>query len=147
MRGKKTSQVKKEAIRAVLESNPDMDSSDIARIVQIPDRTVRELIPQIMTDTEFADFRQKQKMSAIEQAWKIANTYLNHLKEDEIIKKAQAKDTAIVIGTLIDKAQLLAGDPTSNIKVDEATDTDLKNKLDALINGNPSIKDKLKQAR
>ena len=42
----------------------------------------------------------------------IASTYIDHLKEPEVIKSAKARDSAIVAGTMIDKAQLLAGEPT-----------------------------------
>lgn len=111
-RGKKTTEEKREAIRAILEMNPEASSKDISKIVKLPDSTVRTIIPEVMSEDKFNEYRQQQKMKAIQKAWEIATLYMMELLKPEKAEKASARDAIIVVGTAIDKAQLLAGEPT-----------------------------------
>ena len=65
-----------------------------------------------MDDDTFNQYRMEKKKEHIQTALRIASLYMEHLQRPEVVEKASARDSAIVTGTLIDKAQLLAGDPT-----------------------------------
>lgn len=120
-RGRKTPEYKKEAIRAVLAVNPEASSKEIAKVVDLPDSTVRTILPEIMSEDEFNEYRQQQKKKAIQTAWEIATMYMQELLKPEKAEKASAKDAMIVVGTAIDKAQLLAGEPTQITERKEPT--------------------------
>ena len=112
-RGKRTPTEKREQVKALLYLNPDLSSKDIAQEVGLPDRTVRDILREAIKDDDtFAEYRQQKKREQIVKALDIASTYIDHLKNPEVIAKASARDSAIVAGTMIDKAQLLAGEPT-----------------------------------
>ena len=121
-RGKPTSTEKREQVKALLYLNPDLSSKDISRETGVPDRTVRDILREAMKDDDtFAEYRQQKKKEQIVKALDIASTYIDHLKEPEVINKASARDSAIVAGTMIDKAQLLAGEPTQITERKEPT--------------------------
>ena len=121
-RGKPTSTEKREQVKALLYLNPDLSSKDISRETGVPDRTVRDILKEAMKDDDtFAEYRQQKKKEQIVKALDIASTYIDHLKEPEVIGKASARDSAIVAGTMIDKAQLLAGEPTQITERKEPT--------------------------
>ena len=121
-RGKRTPTEKREQVKALLYLNPDLSSKDIARETGVPDRTVRDILKEAMKDDDtFAEYRQQKKKEQIVKALDIASTYIDHLKEPEVINKASARDSAIVAGTMIDKAQLLAGEPTQITERKEPT--------------------------
>jgi iron uptake system EfeUOB component EfeO/EfeM len=121
-RGKPTSTEKREQVKALLYLNPDLSSKDISRETGVPDRTVRDILREAMKDDDtFAEYRQQKKKEQIVKALDIASTYIDHLKEPEVINKASARDSAIVAGTMIDKAQLLAGEPTTITERKEPT--------------------------
>jgi len=111
-RGKRTSEATREQIRALKETNPEMSNRDIAKIVNLPPSTVDTLMPQLLDDDTFLRLRAAKKQEHIIQAHNIASQYMQHLQEPDVIGKASARDSAIVAGTMIDKAQLLAGEPT-----------------------------------
>jgi iron uptake system EfeUOB component EfeO/EfeM len=121
-RGKRTPTEKREQVKALLYLNPDLSSKDISRETGVPDRTVRDILREAMKDDDtFAEYRQQKKKEQIVKALDIASTYIDHLKEPEVINKASARDSAIVAGTMIDKAQLLAGEPTTITERKEPT--------------------------
>ncbi|HAA25287.1 MAG TPA: hypothetical protein DCE11_04100, partial [Ruminiclostridium sp.] len=66
-------------------------------------------------------YRQQKKREQIVKALDIASKYIEHLAEPAVIASAKAKDSAIVAGTMIDKAQLLAGEPTQITERKEPT--------------------------
>ena len=80
-------------------------------------------------------YREEKKKEQIVKALDIASTYIDHLKNPEVIKSAKARDSAIVAGTMIDKAQLLAGEPTTITERKEPTPelvTELEKKVSQL---------------
>ena len=111
-RGKRTPLEKKELIKSLLLVNPDMSSGDIARQTDVPARTVRDIMHETVDDADFAAYRQNKKIEIIKQSLEIATSYITHLAQPEVIEKASARDSAIVAGTMIDKAQLLSGEAT-----------------------------------
>ena len=121
-RGKKTPGEKIELVKSLKYLNPEMSSKDIAKEVGIPDRTVRDILKEVMEDDEaFTEYRQQKKREQIVKALDIASKYIEHLAEPAVIASAKAKDAAIVAGTMIDKAQLLAGEPTQITERKEPT--------------------------
>ena len=121
-RGKPTSTEKREQVKALLYLNPDLSSKDISRETGVPDRTVRDILKEAMKDDDtFAEYRQQKKKEQIVKALDIASKYIDHLANPEVIKSAKARDSAIVAGTMIDKAQLLAGEPTQITERKEPT--------------------------
>lgn len=121
-RGKPTPTAKREQIKALLYLNPDLSSTDISKETGVPDRTVRDILKEVMADDEaFTEYRQQKKREQIVKALDIASKYIDHLANPDVIKTAKAKDSAIVAGTMIDKAQLLAGEPTQITERKEPT--------------------------
>lgn len=111
-RGKKTSEEKIELVKSLKYLNPEMSERDIARKVNLSKTTVHQILQDLNNDDKFQAYREEKKKEQIVKALDIASTYIDHLKNPEVINKASARDAAIVAGTMIDKAQLLAGEPT-----------------------------------
>ena len=111
-RGKETPAEKRELVKALKVLNPEMSQRDIAREARMSKTTVQNILLDLNNDDEFNAFRAERKREQIVKALDIASTYIDHLKNPEVINKASARDSAIVAGTMIDKAQLLAGEPT-----------------------------------
>ena len=111
-RGKPTPGDKVELVKALKILNPEMSQRDIAKETKLPKTTVQNILLDLNNDDQFQAYREEKKREQIAKALDIASTYIDHLKNPEVIAKASARDSAIVAGTMIDKAQLLAGDPT-----------------------------------
>lgn len=131
-RGRKTPGDKQELIKSLVYLNPEITSKDVAKEVGVPDRTVRDILNNIYDEDGFAEYRQTKKKEQIIKSLDIASRYIDHLKEPEVIAKASARDSAIVAGTMIDKAQLLAGEPTTITERQEPTPDLVKEYKDKL---------------
>jgi DNA-binding MarR family transcriptional regulator len=128
-RGKPTPGDKVELVKALKLLNPEMSQREIAREAKMSKTTVQNILANLEDDEEFQKFREEKKREQIAKALDIASTYIDHLKNPEVIAKASARDSAIVAGTMIDKAQLLAGEPTQISERKEPT-PDLVKELD-----------------
>jgi iron uptake system EfeUOB component EfeO/EfeM len=128
-RGKKTPGDKVELVKALKILNPEMSQRDIAKETKLPKTTVQNILLDLNNDDQFQAYREEKKREQIAKALDIASTYIDHLKNPEVIAKASARDSAIVAGTMIDKAQLLAGEPTTITERKEPT-PDLVKELD-----------------
>lgn len=128
-RGKPTPGDKRELVKALKVLNPEMSQRDIAREVGLSKTTVHDILQELNNDDKFQAYREEKKKEQIVKALDIASTYIDHLKNPEVIAKASARDSAIVAGTMIDKAQLLAGEPTTITERKEPT-PDLIKELD-----------------
>ena len=120
-RGKPTPGDKVELVKALKLLNPEMSQRDIARETKLPKTTVQNILLDLNNDDQFQAYREEKKREQIAKALDIASTYIDHLKKPEVIAKASARDSAIVAGTMIDKAQLLAGEPTTITERKEPT--------------------------
>ena len=120
-RGKPTPGDKVELVKALKLLNPEMSQREIAREAKMSKTTVQNILANLEDDEEFQKFREEKKREQIAKALDIASTYIDHLKKPEVIAKASARDSAIVAGTMIDKAQLLAGEPTTITERKEPT--------------------------
>jgi hypothetical protein len=121
LRGVKTSSIKKEQIKALLYVNPEISQRELVKNTDLPLSTINGIVndDDFIDKDNFERYRTEQKISTIKEAWNIAKIYLEHLKEPAVIEKANAYHSAIVSGTMIDKAQLLAGDPTVIVEKNE----------------------------
>ena len=128
-RGKPTPGDKVELVKALKLLNPEMSQREIAKEAKMSKTTVQNILANLEDDEEFQKFREEKKREQIAKALDIASTYIDHLKNPEVIAKASARDSAIVAGTMIDKAQLLAGEPTTITERKEPT-PDLVKELD-----------------
>ena len=128
-RGKPTPGDKVELVKALKLLNPEMSQRDIAKETKLPKTTVQNILLDLNNDDQFQAYREEKKREQIAKALDIASTYIDHLKNPEVIAKASARDSAIVAGTMIDKAQLLAGEPTTITERKEPT-PDLVKELD-----------------
>ena len=134
-RGKLTSTEKREQVKALAYLNPDLSLRDIARETGLSHTTVNDILKDLHNDDAFLQYRTEKKKEQIVKALDIASTYIDHLANPEVIKSAKARDSAIVAGTMIDKAQLLAGEPTTITERKEPTPEligELKNKVKEL---------------
>ena len=120
-RGKKTPGDKLELVKSLKYLNPELSERDIAKEVSLPKTTVHQILQDLSNDDKFQAYREEKKKEQIVKALDIASTYIDHLKNPEVINKASARDSAIVAGTMIDKAQLLAGEPTQITERKEPT--------------------------
>ncbi len=120
-RGKKTPGDKLELVKSLKYLNPELSERDIAKKVSLSKTTVHQILQDLNNDDKFQAYREEKKKEQIVKALDIASTYIDHLKKPETIAKASARDSAIVAGTMIDKAQLLAGEPTQITERKEPT--------------------------
>ena len=120
-RGKKTPGDKLELVKSLKYLNPELSERDIAKEVSLPKTTVHQILQDLNNDDKFQAYREEKKKEQIVKALDIASTYIDHLKNPEVINKASARDSAIVAGTMIDKAQLLACEPTQITERKEPT--------------------------
>lgn len=84
--------------------------SAAARAVGAAVSTVKSWVEQQPPD-DIENERMKQRLNAVREAWKVVNLYLTHLQKQEVVDKTGAKDSAIVVGTMVDKIQVLLGEP------------------------------------
>ena len=121
-RGKKTSEAKREQVKAVLMINPEATGKEISKIIKIPERTAYDLRNKIIDDDSdtFAALRAKKKEEFITEAWEVVKKALlaTNLKIDSLLNnpeslaKANIRDIAIALGTIDDKQALASGEPT-----------------------------------
>jgi hypothetical protein len=118
MRGKKTTDEKKEEVRAVIYLNPEASHKDIAKTVNLPESTVRGIKEELKLTDEFNEVRTKKKEEFITEAWDIVKKIM--LKVDvkldtmdaEALQKVNIRDLAVALGTIYDKQALASGEPT-----------------------------------
>ncbi len=130
-RGKKTSEDKREQVKAVLMINPEATGKEISKIIKIPERTAYDLRNKIIDDDSdtFAELRAKKKEEFITEAWEVVKKALlaTNLKIDSLLNnpeslaKANIRDIAIALGTIYDKQALASGEPTQISERQEPT--------------------------
>ncbi len=122
-RGKKTSDQKKEEVKAVLYINPNATGKEIAQITKLPERTAYDLRDKVINEDAdtFAALRNKKKEEFIDEAWNVVTKIMLTadkkidmlLRDPESLSKANIRDIAIALGTIYDKQALAAGEPTN----------------------------------
>jgi IS30 family transposase len=76
VRGKKTTDEKKEEVRAVIYLNPEASNRDIAKQTNLPESTVREVKKDIVNTDEFDEVRSQKKREFIGRAWNVVQKAL-----------------------------------------------------------------------
>lgn len=123
MRGKKTSEEKREQVKAVIYLNPEASNRDIAKQTGIPHTTVQEIkkdCKEELNSDEYVQHRAIKKQEFIDNAFNIALQGLEVAKKKfdnlnnvpEQLQKANVRDIAIALGTIYDKQALASGEPT-----------------------------------
>jgi hypothetical protein len=100
-RGKKTPEVKREQVKAMLYLNPDATDAEIAKTVKLPNSTVHYIKKDVMNTDEFEEVRQRKKEEFINQAWETVQKALK--LADKRFSKALEDEEAIE--NLIDAVQ------------------------------------------
>lgn len=90
---------KKEQIKAMLASG--VSQRKIARELGISVSTVNKWSKD--SKDEVQQLRTHKKTQWVEEAWKTIGKYMDHVQEEDVIKRTNARDSAILIGTLHDK--------------------------------------------
>ena len=98
-RGKKLDDKTREEIRAYYAQCGN--ASETARKFNVSRSTVINLRDE--KKDEFEQLRHHKKEQWINEAWNTINLYMNHVQDKEVIQKTNARDSAILIGTLHDK--------------------------------------------
>lgn len=106
-RGQKTPDELKEQIRAALATNNNV--RDVARQFDVAPSTVMKIRDE--KPDEFEHVRTFKKQEFIERGWQLA-ARLYEAMEDKI-PEASFKDIATGYGIIVDKMQLISGEPTS----------------------------------
>lgn len=97
-RGKKIDDKTREEIRAHYASCGN--KKETARKFGVSESTVRKLVKE---SDDFAELRALKKREHIEKAWAIINTYMERVLDPRVVEKTNARDSAVVMGTLWDK--------------------------------------------
>jgi hypothetical protein len=122
-RGKKTSEEKREAVKAVIYLNPEASSREIEKQTGISHTTVndiRQSCEDELHSDKYLQYRSIKKKEFIDKAFSIALQGLDvaKLKLDslqsspEALNKANIRDVAVALGTIYDKQALAMGEPT-----------------------------------
>ena len=89
-----------------------------AKVVELPDRTVRDVMAEVKQTDDYAVIRQAKKEQFIDEAWETVKKI--HLKineklenmDTEQLSKVNIRDLAVALGTIYDKQALASGEPT-----------------------------------
>ena len=109
MRGKPTLPQVVENVKALYATTENY--SEVARILNLPARTVEQLVK---SDDEFAELRDEQKKIQIIRANEKALEFLTSM---DATKSKSESEKAIVYGTLIDKTVILSGENRASINI------------------------------
>lgn len=107
----------KEFITEVLAEVANIGLIKASQKYNVPDSTISNWINR--HPEEYKKIQEKTKDTFISKANEVIEKYLEHLKDDNIVKGTSARDSAIVIGTLRDKISLEKGEPTERIETND----------------------------
>ena len=100
-RGKKTSETKREQVKALLYINPNATDAEIARATKLPDSTVHYIKKDVMGTDEFEEVRRTKQEEFIGQAWETVQKALKLADK----RFSKALDDEQAIEELIDAVQ------------------------------------------
>ena len=100
-RGRKTSEVKREQVKALLYLNPNATDAEIARETKLPNSTVHYIKKDVMQTDEFEEVRRIKKEEFIRQAWETVQKALKLADK----RFSKALDDEQAIEELIDAVQ------------------------------------------
>ena len=67
-----------------------------------------------------AELRAEKKADVVAKIAEVRSAYLDHMLKESVIKEATAKDSAVIVGVLTDKHQLLSGAATARTETTAA---------------------------
>lgn len=105
----------KEHAIAVYTTNGNL--SKTSRETGVPISTLRGWLAEV-PPAKVQEAREDAQASFVKEAWKAVIAYAQHLTSEEVIKKTAAVPSATTIGILIDKIQLVTGQPTGISRLD-----------------------------
>lgn len=111
---------KKAAEFMILAAHPDISIRRAAKRCGIPERTARNLYERLRTEylPVLETLRKYQTKDFLELVEDRLGRALEHLTDDKL-KKAEVRDLGVAIGILVEKRQLLRGEPTSILSVED----------------------------
>lgn len=86
--------------------------SRTSRETGVPISTLRGWIAEI-PPVKVQAAREDARAKFVRKAWETVEAYLDHLRKPDVMKTANAKDGATVVGILVDKAHVTDGKPTA----------------------------------
>ena len=95
-KGKKTSEAKKEEIKAVLAINPEASERDVAKVVGLANSTIHQILPEIKKSDDLEHIRAIKKQEFIANAWEIIGKALR-LTEKRFTKALEAEEAFDII--------------------------------------------------
>ena len=98
-KGQKLSDKQREEIRAYYASCGNQNRT--AREFGVSPSTVRLIIHEKKDEVE--KIRTSKKEQWVSEAWATINKYMEHVQSEDVINRTNARDSAILIGTLHDK--------------------------------------------
>ena len=115
-----TKEPEKAAAFMILAAHPDISVNGAAEFLGIAQRTAHNLYERLRTEylpelEELREYATKDFLALLDDR---VGRALQHLT-DEKLEKAEVRDLAVAIGILIEKRQLLRGEPTAIISVEE----------------------------
>jgi AcrR family transcriptional regulator len=93
-----------------------IDTSNTAAIARAVGVSRATVLKYVGVKDEFDEVRHEKRVELIgavaDEFVSVRQLYLNHLKEPAVIAAANAKDSAVIVGVLTDKHQLVTGEAT-----------------------------------
>lgn len=89
--------------------------SRTSRETGVPISTLRGWLAE-QPPEKVKEAREEAQAEFVRRAWKGVIAHIEHLTERSAIAATSARDSATIVGILIDKIQLVTGQPTSNVK-------------------------------
>jgi len=121
MRGQQISIEQIERIKQL--SFDTSNTAAIARAVGVSRATV---IKYVSAKDEFDEVRHEKRVTLVaaiaDELSAVRQLYLDHLKQPDVIAAASAKDSAVIVGVMTDKFQLVTGEATERREHVDATD-------------------------
>lgn len=91
--------------------------SKTSRQTGVPISTLRGWLAE-QPPEKVKEAREDAQVAFVKQAWSAVGEYVDHLRNSVTMKTATARDSATIVGILIDKIQLVTGQPTGINRVD-----------------------------
>jgi transposase-like protein len=89
--------------------------SRTSRETGVPISTLRDWLKEQPAE-KVKEAREEAQAEFVRKAWEGVTAHVEHLAERSAIAATTARDSATIVGILIDKIQLVTGQPTSNVK-------------------------------
>lgn len=86
--------------------------SRVARETGIPISTLRGWLAE-QPPERVKEAREEAQAEFVKKAWEAVSAHVEHLSQKNVVEVTSARDSATIVGILIDKIQLVTGKPTA----------------------------------